>query len=605
MTIWKDSMQMSPGKPVKWAYDQGVVLEGIEGLWNSTGDGKYFNYIQKSMDLFVREDGSIRSYRSDEYNIDHVKNGRSLLLLYKVTGSTKYLKAVQRLRDQLRTHPRTSEGGFWHKNIYPHQMWLDGLYMGEPFYAEYANLFHEDTAYNDIARQFILMERHAGDDKTGLLYHGWDESRQQKWANKTTGLSPHFWGRAMGWYGMALVDVLDYFPNNHPKRDSLITILGRFAAAVQKFQDAKSGLWYQILDKATAKGNYLEASASSMFVYALAKAVRHDYLPASYASVVHKGYDGIIKAFMETDTQGLTNLKGTVSVAGLGGNPYRDGSYEYYLSEKVITNDPKGVGAFLLASNEMELSAIPKTAKGKTVTLDNFFNNETIKAATGFTEPFHYLWEERDNNGFFVLGQVFQHAGARLNQLSSAPGPDNLKQSDIYIIVDPDSKKENSKPNYIDPDHIKSITDWVNAGGTLVLMGNDSGNMEFEHVNRLAEAFGIRFNEDSKNRVLGSQYEMGKITVPPQHAVFHSARQLYMKEFSSLALKPPAKCLLGDKGSIVMAVSKSGKGMVFAVGDPWLYNEYTDGRKLPAEYENYKAAEDLVRWLVSQGLSGL
>ena len=209
MTIWQDSMATQPGRPVRWTYEQGVVLKGIEGLWKNTADKKYFDYIEKSMDLFVQPDGSIRTYKPDEYNIDHVNCGRNLLFLYKVTLKEKYLKAVQSLRNQLRTHPRTAEGGFWHKKIYPWQMWLDGLYMGEPFYAEYAATFHEDTAFNDIAKQFILMEKHARDAKTGLLYHGYDESRQQKWADKKTGVSPHVWGRATGWYGMGLVDVLE------------------------------------------------------------------------------------------------------------------------------------------------------------------------------------------------------------------------------------------------------------------------------------------------------------------------------------------------------------------------------------------------------------
>src|SRR5687767_9270075 len=249
MKLWPDSFVLEGDKTDKWRYDQGVILKGMEGIWNDTGDASRFNYIQKSMDFYVGEDGSIKGSKPGEYNIDHINNGKLLLLLYRVTSKEKYKKAAELLRNQLRTHPRTSEGGFWHKNIYPSQMWLDGLYMGQPFYAEYAMLFHEDTAFNDIARQFILMERHARDAKTGLLYHGWDESRQQKWADKETGLSPHFWGRALGWYGMAMVDVLDYFPEKHKGKDSIINILNRFAKAVIKVQDANTGLWYDIVDK--------------------------------------------------------------------------------------------------------------------------------------------------------------------------------------------------------------------------------------------------------------------------------------------------------------------------------------------------------------------
>jgi len=356
--LWRDAGKNESGQPAKWTYDHGVVLKGIEGIWRSTGDGKYFRYIQQSMDQFVNSDGTIRTYTLDDYNLDNILPGRNLLLLYKVTGQEKYRKAAALLREQLKTHPRTSEGGFWHKKIYPSQMWLDGLYMAEPFYAEYAATFHEDADFDDIARQFVLMERHARDARTGLLYHGWDESRKQRWANPTTGRSPNFWGRAMGWYGMALADTLDYFPQGHPQRDELIAILIRFGAAIEKYQDKKTGLWYQVLDKGSGKGNYLEASAPCMFVYALAKGVRSGYLPATYLQVAQKGYKGIVDHFIKTDARGQVNLDGTVSVAGLGGNPYRDGSYQYYLSERVVTNDPKGVGAFLLASNQMEMQVI-------------------------------------------------------------------------------------------------------------------------------------------------------------------------------------------------------------------------------------------------------
>ncbi|RZK72307.1 MAG: glycoside hydrolase family 88 protein, partial [Pedobacter sp.] len=345
MKIWADSMLVEPGKPVKWAYDQGVVLEGIANLWKRTANGDYFKYIQKSMDFFIEKDGTIKRYKQADYNIDHIKNGRSLLLLYRTTLSEKYYKAAATLRQQLKDHPRTAEGGYWHKKIYPEQMWLDGLYMGEPFYTEFAVNFNDQQAFDDIANQFIYMENHSRDGKTGLMYHGWDASKKEQWANKTTGLSPNFWGRAMGWYGMALVDVLENFPADHPKRNALIGILNRFAKAVTSVQSA-SGTWYQVLDMPAAKGNYKEASASCMFVYALAKGARMGYLPATYNLVAQKGFNGIIKEFIETEASGQVNLKGTVAVAGLGGKPYRDGSYNYYIGEKVATNDPKGVGAF-------------------------------------------------------------------------------------------------------------------------------------------------------------------------------------------------------------------------------------------------------------------
>ncbi len=598
MDIWSDSLWV--GRPFKWTYDQGVLLEGISGIWQRTGDGKYFNYIKKSMDHFVQADGSIRTYSAESDNIDNIKNGRALLLLYKVTGQEKYLKASQILRNQLKTHPRTQEGGFWHKKIYPNQMWLDGLYMGEPFYAEYSAMMNDTAAFTDITNQFVFMEKHSRDAATGLMYHGWDESKQEQWASKTTGLSAHVWGRAMGWYGMALVDVLEYYPENHPGRKQLLDILNRYAAAVQKAQNSSTGLWYDIMDAPMRKGNYFEASASNMFVYTFAKAVRLGYLPSSYFKAAQKGYEGIKKQFVETVDAGKVNLKGTVSVSGLGGKPYRDGSFEYYMSEKVITNDPKGVGAFMLAANEMELASIPKTGKGKTVTLDYYFNNEWKKGPSGESVRFHYTWEDQANSGFWFWGNAFNYTGAKTSSLTVAPSAANLKNSDVYIIVDPDNEKETPHPNFVTGKDADVLYNWVKNGGVLVLMTNDYTNCEFTHFNKLAERFGIHFNEDLRNAVKGDAYETGAFIIPAGHPVFKTSKKVYIKEISTIKVTSPAKPVFTDGKDIIMATAKVGKGTVFAVGDPWFYNEYTDGRKIPAEYENFKAATDLANWLLLQ-----
>src|SRR5699024_6846350 len=332
---------------------------------------------QHSMDYFVDEKGHIKTYDSSSYKLDDINTGKVLLTLYSVTGEKKYWKAATRLRNQLKTQPSVKEGGFWHKKIYTHQMWLDGLYMAEPFYAEYAMLNHEgEKSFKDIAHQFVLMEKHTRDSKTGLLYHGWDASHEQRWADSETGASAHFWDRAIGWYAMALVDALDYFPKESKYKEPLIEILNRLAVAVSKYQDPESGCWWQVMDKGDSTGNFLEASGSSMFVYALAKGVRKGYLPEKYMEVAEKGFEGILKEFVVTDENGQVNLKGTCPVAGLGGDPYRDGSYDYYINQKPVLNDPKGMGAFILAADEMEIAALQDKGKGLTVTLDHYFNNE-------------------------------------------------------------------------------------------------------------------------------------------------------------------------------------------------------------------------------------
>lgn len=592
MTIWKDSVFP------KWSYDIGVILKGMEGNWYRTGDAKYFQYIQKQMDFFVQSDGKIRTYKKDEFNIDHINNGKLLLFLYKVTEKEKYWKAAHTLREQLREHPRTNEGGFWHKKIYPYQMWLDGLYMAQPFYAEYVQFTQEDSAFNDIANQFIWMENHARDKQTGLLYHAWDESKQQQWANKTTGTSPLFWARAMGWYATALVDALEFFPEKHPKRKALIGILNRLIIAVEKQQDPSTGLWLNILnyDGPSKEKNYFEASASSQFVYAVAKGVRLGYVPKSKIEIAKKGYEGIVKTFVKEEN-GQTNLHGTVKVSGLGGKPYRDGSFEYYMSEPVIVNDPKGVGAFILAANEMDLLSNLSIAVNKQVLLDDYFNAEQKKNVAGKLVKWHYKWYEKNNGGFYFLGNLFNSYGFKTATLSNAPTKQNLKKSSVYIIVDADNEKDNPNPNFVQSSHIKAIEKWVKAGGVLVLLHNDKANAEFENFNKLANVFGIHFNNDLRNTVDGNKFEMGGININLDNEILNGVNKIYIKEISTLKLANNAKAILTDKGDVIMAAANYGKGTVVAIGDPWLYNEYVDGRKLPIEFENFKAAIKLVEWL--------
>lgn len=600
MRLWPDSFLLPGDKVAKWRYDQGVILKGVEAVWNATGERKWFGYLAKSMDHYVREDGSIRGYRPDEYNIDHVNNGKVLLTLYRVTGKDKYRKAADALRRQLATHPRTSEGGFWHKNIYPWQMWLDGLYMGQPFYAAYAALFHEDTVFNDVVRQFELMEKHGLDPQTGLLRHGWDERRAERWADPITGRSPHVWGRSLGWFGMALVDVLEYIPEGHPQRSRLTDILKRFAASAAQVQDPASGVWYDIPDMRSRAGNYPEASASCMIAYTYAKGVRMGLLPSSYAMLAQKAWAGILKTFIIEHPNGDIDLKGTVSVSGLGGNPYRDGSYAYYMSEPVIVNDPKGLGAFILCATELEILEGDRPGQGKRVLLDRYFNNERKKDATGTMIRWHYTWDDRTNGGYALLGDIFRRHGAATGNLDVAPTAASLKGVAVYILVDPDTEKESAQPHYMDPSSADAIERWVRAGGLLVLLGNDSGNAEFDRFNLLAARFGMGFIKDSRNRVQGDTFEQGIVSVPDGHEIFRKSRTLYIKEYSPLDLKPPARSVLDHHGDHVMAVAKVGKGVVYALGDPWIYNEYLDGRKLPANFENYPAADSWVRWLLQQ-----
>jgi len=338
-----------------WGYEYGLTLDGVAEVWKKTGEKKYLDFIIKTMDNFIQDDGTINGYMLDEYNIDHLNNGKILITLYDETRNEKYKKALDSLRKQIDTHPRTSEGVFWHKNIYPHQIWLDGLYMGATFYAKYIKEFGQVSEFDDVAKQFIICEKNLRDEKTGLLYHAWDETREQIWADKETGLSPHFWGRSMGWYVMALVDTLEVFPQDHKDRDKLIDILKDCIQALLKVQDKSSHVWYQVLDQSDRKGNYLEASGSSMIVYALLKGVRNGYLSENLKEIAKESYRGLVDEFILETREGLINLNKICYVAGLGGVDKRDGSFAYYISEPIISNEPKGLGPFILASSEYQL----------------------------------------------------------------------------------------------------------------------------------------------------------------------------------------------------------------------------------------------------------
>lgn len=238
-------------------------------------------------------------------------------------------------------------------------------------------------------------------------------------------------------------------------------------------------------------------------------------------------------------------------------------------------------------------------AQAPVVTLDYFFNHESHKNAEGKMERFHYIWEEKDLNGYSNWGDAFIRHGAQLKSLEVAPTAQTLKGTNIYIIVDPDTKKETANPNYIEAPHIKAIADWVKAGGVLVIMANDSTNVELPHTNKLAEVFGLHFNDDLQNHVIGSNIAAGTLMIPANDPIFKTAKKVYLKDMSSIALSGKAKAAYTKNGAVLFATVKYGKGTVFAVGDPWLYNEYTNGQ-LPVGYDNDKAADDLSKWLIEQ-----
>ena len=344
--------QLDHGKRLYFGYSQGVGTLAMLKVWKETGDDKYLDYVVEWADTLINDQGEIHLYKVETYNIDYINSGKVLFEVYRQTGNEKYRLAMDRLVDQMKMHPRTHEGVFWHKLIYQHQIWLDGLYMGSPFLAEYAVTFNRPELIDDVMNQFLVTAKRTYDEATGLYYHAFDESKRQLWANKETGQSPNFWGRSIGWWFMALVDVLDYIPEDHSQRHELIDMIRGLAEVLPRYQDT-SGLWYQVLDQGDREGNYLEASVSSMFMYSFAKAVNKGYIDKQYRTVAERAYEGLMSRLIVKNEDGTLTLTQCCSVGGLGGNPYRDGSFEYYISEKIRDNDAKATGPFIMGCLEL------------------------------------------------------------------------------------------------------------------------------------------------------------------------------------------------------------------------------------------------------------
>ncbi len=354
MKRFPEPWMIEKAKKPRWGYTHGLVVKSMLELWKHTDNDDYYDYARIYADSLIDADGKIKTMKYLSFNIDNINPGKILFDFYERSGDARYKVAMDTLRKQMSEQPRTSEGGFWHKQIYPHQMWLDGIFMASPYLAQYAAEFDEPALYADVVNQVTLIARKTYDPATGLFYHGWDESKSQLWADKETGCSPNFWSRSIGWYAAAVVDVLDYLPEDVAGRDSVFRIVRTLAEGIVKYQDTDTGVWRQVTDQGNRKGNYLESSASSLFVYFLCKAVNKGYLSDYYKECARTGFEGILKQFIKEEADGTYTLTHCCAVAGLGGKNNRDGSFAYYISEPVIENDPKSVGSFILAAIEYE-----------------------------------------------------------------------------------------------------------------------------------------------------------------------------------------------------------------------------------------------------------
>ncbi|GBG82933.1 hypothetical protein CBR_g36460 [Chara braunii] len=353
-------------RPARWRYTTGLLAHALLRLQCPSykskpcrqrsppgGKSDYYAWASKYINSFVLENGTIAGYNDTLYSLDDLMSGRALVAVWLTEKAPRLRKAIDTLLDQLKNQPRTYDGGYWHRIIYPGQMWLDGVYMAEPFYMQADCLPPRNCdKVDDVVLQFRLMDKHAYDPNTGLLFHGWDSLRKDIWADPVTGLNSDFWGRAMGWFSMAIVDTLDYIPASHKAERLWMTDLARkVAEGLLRWQDPESGVWYQVLTKGErTPPNYLESSASSMFVYFMARGMQRKYLDsATYLQPTLKAYKGIINRFVTVASNGSVSLNQICEVAGLGGREMRNGTFEYYVSEKIVSNDLKGVGPFILA----------------------------------------------------------------------------------------------------------------------------------------------------------------------------------------------------------------------------------------------------------------
>ena len=512
MERWPDGYRGSANEKPARPIEVGILLSGMDAAWYESAVGDYYHYVKRLADQYVALD---RSTPDDDLAL-----GRQLLLLYRVTQDPKYYKAANRLRGELATRLEGSRTG------------MEEFYLAEPFYAEYSSVFQEPTNFRDITEQFVSTEQRARSFADG-----------------------------MGWYMMALVDSLEFYPSKDPSRGTLLTILDRTAKAAILHRNESEGLWPQA-HRETAGSQ----TASCILIYSLQRGVRMGYLRQRYSQDARRAWRGVTSS----------------------------------LSLRGVSDDPSEAGACLLAATEIEMGSQANQVRGEVVLIDSWFNSQQRRSASGQEDYFHYKWDDYSDSGFSLLGHIFASHGATLAALDQAPTVDLLKHASYYIIASPDIPIKNPHPNYMERKDAAEIAKWVEGGGILVLMPNDPANGDIDHLDLLADKFGIHFDKALAHHVIGDQFSPGLIPVTGTGAIFSGPHTLYMKDTCTISLTGSARSLLSDETGVVIAEAKYGKGTVVAVIDPWLYNEYTDHRKVLPVQDNFAAGEEFIDWLLKQ-----
>lgn len=534
-------IQSNPvGKVGAWDAETGMRLQGLDSLWYNTANGDYFRYEKSVVDGYLSARVPITTGHGTTDTLESDLLGRQLLLLYRVTLDAKYYKAASEIREHIAAACGLS-------SAQQDESQSKIPCMAEPFLAEYASVFHQPQDFAGIARNFRHWEEIAN-----------AQAKKQEEASIDSG------DLSRSLLSAALVDALSCYPQDDAERSGLIAMLNRVVANALLRQNGKTGLFDESSRSVLSMHRSSPPMAESLLVYSLAKGARLGYLPETDMSRAERAWQEIQKHFAL---------------------PEADDS------------------ASLLAAAEMDHASTASLARGETVMLDAWYNSQKRTNAAGQLDYFHYKWSDLSDSGYSLLENIFQSYGATTETLYSAPTQSNLEKAQFYIIVSPDIPVKNPNPNYMTEHDAEQIAGWVKNGGVLILMENDPPNADISHLNLLSDRFGVHFDDVLHHHIIGEQVEDGQIPVAPDGLLFHHSHTLYMKDTSAISLRDPAVALLRDRGDVIMATAKYGRGMVFAAVDPWLYNEYTDGRKNPQIYnrfDNFAGGKELVQWLLQE-----
>jgi unsaturated rhamnogalacturonyl hydrolase len=566
-------------RPVNaWDEETGLQLEGLDAVWYNTANGDYFRYGKGKVDEYLRVNEPTDSDNRTTSVFDNALLGRQLLLLYRVALDAKYYKAAAGIRETIAAACDISSAG-------RSQSRLKGPCMAQPFLAEYASVFQEPTDFAGITRSF----------------EKWNRSVQAP--TKELDQAAVYSDTLKARLAAALVDSLPSYPQEDPGRGELIAMLNRIATEAVQHQDTETGLFDELPRSTTPRHRPDSPTAECLLVYALSKGARLGYLPERDSLHAQRAWQGVLKHFVQQDPSGVI----TMTQGAIHNARNRSAAEDKGSAPPAALKDPDkegiGPGVLLLAAAEVDNAPTAAIARGERVMLDAWFNSQQRKNPAGQWEAFHYKWSDLSDSGYSLFGNIFQSFGAMTETLYSAPTQGNLAKARFYIIVSPDIPVKNPNPHYMTDHDAKEIAAWVKSGGVLVLMENDPPNADIAHLNLLADRFGIHFDDVLHHHIIGEQVGDGRIPVAAEGPVFHHPHTLYMKDTCAISLSGPALALLRDRGDVVMATAKYGRGTVFAAVDPWLYNEYTDGRKNPRiynQFDNYSGGKELVQWLLQQ-----